>query len=478
MSAQPTARHDAPQMQVQVILNPTSGDKKAAEAIYASNLKPLLDKSELRHVLTRTEKPGHASQIVQDFLSQQAQRKVVFVLLGGDGTTHETLNGVHEYFKSVQGSAKLPTVELAIVPTGTANALYAGLYPPSSSKGEESGADDQEWRLKSFRSLLASLTRSSDPASSQRPQNGELIPLTMTLATLSSSTSSSQDVQLISHLITSHAFHASILQDSDSPELREKYPGIERFKVAAGMNVLRWTNFPTSTASDTKSERAGTVRLLPYASEGLKNGGKQTLQKYDGRTRAWKQVKLASEGAEAGGHLELDGPFFYFASLTTDRLEPTFVPGPFSAPYQASGSKAAYEDMPDDDAQWSQLRKTLSRPPQAVDVVIVRPLLDPILAEEINKSKGAIDWSSPSSKSHELRQRWAGSRLGDLTKAMYSEGRHVQLTYPTLQQAQSGQGKLAMDGEGPYIVEYFRTGGYVWIAVSAFPSKLLRDTLR
>ena len=294
------------------------------------------------------------------------------ILLGGDGTTHEVVNGI---VQQKDGECYIPcNVRIALVPTGTANALYASLYPDEESTKEA-------YKLKSIRALFS-------------PQ-GSNYPLA-----LSAVSSKASERATIAHLITSHALHASILADSEA--LRETHPGIERFKIAAAQNMTRWT------LADVKLRGIGT---------------ENSLQIYDAASSSFKTVPLQDA--------QFTDPIFYFACITTDRLEPTFVPAPFSGP-SSSGSNA--------DSNWQ-------RPEDAVDIVIMRPLRNPALKEYANREDDF--WLGSDSES--IRGDFASGVVQPIIGGMYDKGKHISMRY---------------EGGGPLICEYYRCGGYEWTPVS------------
>ena len=449
------------------IVNPVSGGRVTDE-IWKEAVQPAIAKlaPTVRIELHRTERAGHAADVAQTIAAQaQATGATYLIVLGGDGTTHEALNGLYRHAESLGAGAAVPSVELGIVPTGTANALYAGLYPPQLVS-EEPGANEHTWRLRSLDALLHSLGSS---ASQAHPYTK--IPLTLTLASFASADADPEapfstvaHSSLVSHLVTSHAFHASILVDSDDSALRAAHPGVERFKIAAGMNVTRWTNYPIASSDAASDHCAGTVQLLPLTSSSDAAG---SVLRYDGRTSAWKPV--------TDSETTLRGPFFYFASLTTDRLEPTFVPGPFSA--AATSSSEGQETDQGPDAEWRSQCHRLARPAEAVDVVVLRPTRDPAVHAALQRVEGLsgdrgkdVDWSGARYVNDEqkrravqsIKQAFAQTRLGPVTTAMYDAGRHVHLTYPA--STDSPEGALEMHGGGEYAFEYYRTSGYVWHA--------------
>ncbi|KZT28636.1 hypothetical protein NEOLEDRAFT_1154512 [Neolentinus lepideus HHB14362 ss-1] len=259
------------------LYNPVSGDGSATQ-FFSDHVLPLLDKHNKSPALfAPTEHPGHAAELVASFLSAHPDSERVTVIVGsGDGTVHEIVNGVASL------SSGKRDIELVLVPLGTANALYASLFPPSSSP-----QDPTSYRLLALHSFLAS----SSP---------RLLALAET--SLASTT-------IYSAVVTSTALHASILHDSEA--LRKDMPGIERFKVAAHQNITRWYN--------------ASVVLRPPKPDG-------SVQVYDPATKS-----LIPYGKDA----KLQGPFAYFLStVNVDRLEPLFritplfssIPPPPSTP--------------------------------------------------------------------------------------------------------------------------------------------------
>lgn len=357
-----------------VILNPASG-AKTTEDVYTKEVLPLLEELSVSDLqVHRTESEGDAAKIARRLSSHlNSSEAISLILLGGDGTTHEVLNGIIQQRK---GKCYIPcNVKLALVPTGTANALYASLYPDEAST-------DRSYKLKSIRAMFSS-SRSSYPLA------------------LSAVSSSSAEEATIAHLITSHALHASILADSEA--LRSTHPGIERFKIAAAQNMTKWT----------------------LADVTLKGKGKDdTVEIYDADNSTFKTISLQEA--------QFTDPIFYFVCVTTDRLEPTFVPAPLSGPYLSSTHD-----------------EKLQRSKDAVDIVVIRPLRDPALKEFVKREDAF--WSSDESES--IRGDFAARVVQQVIGGMYNEGKHISMHY---------------DNDGPLVCEYFRCGGYEWTPVSIF----------
>lgn len=252
---------------VLVLYNPVSGDSTAKE-FFQNHVLPRLDSSGIEpSAIVATEHAGHAGTVVTDFL-QKHRGEVVVVLGSGDGTLHEVVNALSGHaFDTAR------TITFALVPCGTANALFSSLFPPTS----ESPAVAHK-----LLSLDAFIARS-------KPK-----PLTLARTTLyEGPTQQIPCHSTVSVVVTSAALHASILEDSEL--LRKEIPGIERFKVAAQQNIARWYQ--------------SRVKLFPLSSTGV-------VQVYDANMKALVPHK---------GPLDLSGPFAYFLStVNVDRLEPAF----------------------------------------------------------------------------------------------------------------------------------------------------------
>ncbi|KAI6038960.1 ATP-NAD kinase-like domain-containing protein [Pisolithus marmoratus] len=176
---------------VLVLYNPVSGDCNAKEFFQNHPM-----------AVVATEHAGHAGTIVTDFL-QNHQGDVTVVLGSGDGTLHEVVNALPDHALDTSR-----TITFALVPCGTANALFSSLFAPVS------GSSAVAYKLLSLDAFIA---------------------------------------PVLSVVVMSTALHASILEDSEL--LRKEIPGIERFKVAAQQNKTRWYR--------------SRVKLLPVPSTGM-----------------------------------------------------------------------------------------------------------------------------------------------------------------------------------------------------------------
>ena len=268
-----------------LISNPKCGDSQG-HIFVRQHVLPLLEQHAI-HIDKQvvTTGPGHAASEFLEFIGHCSDQlslvRVSLVLASGDGTLHEIVDAVYN-------SRSIPPrlqVSVALVPTGTANALYSSQFPIAQSQA--AGTTSVDYKLASIKSLVRN--------------QGNTVPLTITKATILSPSRAVVSVHF-STVVTSTALHASILHDSES--LRDQIPDLSRFKTAAEKNISRW--YP------------GTVSFrAPQDDE---------LTIYD--HRADKFVQFAGDNNNTT-EPTVHGPFSYFIStVNVDRLEPSFVISP------------------------------------------------------------------------------------------------------------------------------------------------------
>ncbi|RPD65789.1 hypothetical protein L226DRAFT_529933 [Lentinus tigrinus ALCF2SS1-7] len=287
-------------MPLLVVYNPVSGDGSGG-ALFKEHVLPLLkEKNVTPDRVEETTAPGHAGTLVADFLATVPDgTDAVSVILGsGDGTLHELINALN----SLPSSKPLPRINLALVPCGTANALYASLFPPTPDD------DPVQSRLKSVNAFL-----SSSP---------HTVPLNLAVTVLSGGPGGqSKPRQVsISAVVASTALHASILHDSEA--LRASDPSMERFKTAAMQNITRWY--------------AASVKLFPREGAGF-------VEVFDPAAQAFVPHEASTEDDPI---VDLAGPFAYFLStVNVDRLEPKFRIAPRGRDVLAPEGKSAALDV-------------------------------------------------------------------------------------------------------------------------------------
>ena len=85
-------------------------------------LRPLLDQKELPYQVHFTRYQTHATKIAKEITSDGARH--ILIVLGGDGTVNEVLNGI----------CHLSQTELGYIPLGSGNDLARGLGLPADPK--------------------------------------------------------------------------------------------------------------------------------------------------------------------------------------------------------------------------------------------------------------------------------------------------------------------------------------------------------
>ena len=103
-----------------VIYNPNSGTKKTKKA--AETVRKILEANGDKVLFYPTEKAGHCTEIVREINSSPESVKVL--IIGGDGTFSEALNGVVDFDK----------ITFGLIPCGTGNDFAKKLGISSSVK--------------------------------------------------------------------------------------------------------------------------------------------------------------------------------------------------------------------------------------------------------------------------------------------------------------------------------------------------------
>ena len=279
-------------MPILVVINPVCGDR-SAKSFFDESVLPYLEKeSKVVDEIVITENNTHAGSAVLEFL-ESTEGKTTVILGSGDGTLQEIINTLSAAVPiGMRATGASSPLNFALVPCGTANAMYSSLFPPSPT------LDPVAYKLKSVQAFVADTSTT---------------PLSLSITTLSPPPSVEKPIVAISAVVTSTALHAVILHDSEV--LRPEHPGIERFKIAAQNNITKWYN--------------SHVRLLPVPSIGV-------VQIYD---PSKKKFVNHEDSHQDDPIVNVDGPFAYFLStVNVDRLEPSFCITPlhFSIPPTAA----------------------------------------------------------------------------------------------------------------------------------------------
>ncbi|GAA5879680.1 hypothetical protein JCM16303_004130 [Sporobolomyces ruberrimus] len=278
---------------IDLVYNPKSGHGYSSALlndVVKSLLKPLEENGLIETKVWETTGENDGERIGREISQKGGNGERTVLVLGGDGTIHEVLNGAVLKREGTEiDSSKL---DLVVIPTGTANALYYHLFPPESLLYPDSTP------LSPFYSFLSFLRRSNAP-----------LPLPLALNTINHSASSTipRVPPILTSVVTSAALHACLLHDAEA--LRSTYPGLERFKIAAQENVKQWWD--------------GTISL------------RNTVKRYDSKTKGFVQRGNGED------EVKLEGPFAYWVSSLVSRFEPSFVVAPLRSPqHQLAPSEA------------------------------------------------------------------------------------------------------------------------------------------
>ncbi|GAA5984585.1 hypothetical protein JCM11641_006558 [Rhodosporidiobolus odoratus] len=308
-----------------VVLNPAGGSQRSYELWKeAEDVLQKVDVKRLTWEVVETKGKEDAERIGRELAvkvrQDQGETKQALMILGGDGTVHEVLNGL--LVREGGEVAKVP-MELIVIPAGTANALYYSLFPPSSPLYPTSAPGAVFYSLLSFLGSLSPSTRATEPHAQPK---SSLLPLSLALNSLPTGD------QVLTTVVTSAALHAAILHDAES--LRTSHPGIERFKLAAQQNAAQWVS--------------GALKL------------RGEVRRYDSTSKQW----LTLEG-DIDGVVQVEGEFAYMTTALVDRFEPSFVVAPFRSPLHPLSPLSSSD----------QSRDTLALTPDpSIDLILIRPL--------------------------------------------------------------------------------------------------------
>ena len=277
-----------------VVLSTAGGDgggRSKAEVLYQSFVRPVL--REIGLIESICGKPDcigsypiarynviytRSHDTIKDFITSKfsssprrcvSQQDQTILLLSGDTSLFELLNALPTPLSSYASASK---VHLSVLPTGTGNALCSSIYlnqHPLSA-----------FLLGSPKKLPLFHTTFS-PGSRLLSQSGKRHSIPAS--------------GLYGAVVLSWAFHASLVADSDASHYRRKYPGPQRFQVAAREN------------------------LDPHPH--LYNGRITVQRQPDG---PWEDLQQNLKDEDRG--------YWYFLATLVSRLEETFVINPDGRP--------------------------------------------------------------------------------------------------------------------------------------------------
>lgn len=103
------------------IINEQSGGRRAGDTW--KRIRRILEKNQIKYRAKVTKYEGHAVLLAGEFCKQEDEN-IGLVVIGGDGTVNEVINGITDFEK----------VRLGVIPTGSGNDFIRGLGVSSSEK--------------------------------------------------------------------------------------------------------------------------------------------------------------------------------------------------------------------------------------------------------------------------------------------------------------------------------------------------------
>ncbi|WP_160909693.1 diacylglycerol/lipid kinase family protein [Pontibacillus yanchengensis] len=97
------------------IVNPTAGDGRALRVFKNIQNDPLFHKISCRTFFTKHK--AHGEELAKQLVEMYPDKITSFIVVGGDGTYHEVLNGLKSY----------STIPLAFIPAGSGNDFARGI---------------------------------------------------------------------------------------------------------------------------------------------------------------------------------------------------------------------------------------------------------------------------------------------------------------------------------------------------------------
>lgn len=273
-----------------IVVNSHAGTGEAPK--YVKTLIKLIAAHDIDYAVHETRSANDGYRIAKSILRNTSipVSGTVVAVIGGDGSLNELVNGIMR----LEPSAATRGIRLALVPAGTANAVYHSLFPETCK---------DPTNFDRFLSVKEALKMPSSVA-----------PLSICRISVLP-----DEEPLYSCVVTSTCLHADILATASTEEMRETYPGVERFQIAAQQHI--------GTAYSAK------VTLLPVTSLHPR------VEQYSTEHNQWRGL--------SPDNVVIEGQFAYFISTLVDRFESAFRIAPYSS-------------------------FTEGRPAEAVDIVLVR----------------------------------------------------------------------------------------------------------
>lgn len=176
----------------------------SGHSVYDDALKPVLQFLGVKHEHIPTTSGDSIAQFAES-LGDSADSLVVFV--SGDTSVNEFVNGL---------SSGTGHISILVIPAGTGNSLALSV-----------GLDDQVKALRKLCTFTTNDVRTLNVYSAKFPMSFKLSP----------NGTKKEVTEMLFLVVASWCFHAALVADSDTEELRSY--GIERFRMAAESNLAK-----------------------------------------------------------------------------------------------------------------------------------------------------------------------------------------------------------------------------------------------
>lgn len=110
--------------QIQIIVNNGAGTGKAFQVW--NETQKLLRRYKVNYTAYATRYRGHATRLAEKISTMEGKAQVYLIVVGGDGTINEVLNGIRDFGR----------VRLGVIPTGSGNDFCRNLKLPGTPGGE------------------------------------------------------------------------------------------------------------------------------------------------------------------------------------------------------------------------------------------------------------------------------------------------------------------------------------------------------
>ncbi len=97
------------------IVNPVSRSGRGKE--YWKKIQPILDNKQIPYQVRFSKREGHTQELVEELCRKHAGEELHTVVLGGDGTVNEAVQGIRDFSRFT----------LSYIPTGSSNDLARDL---------------------------------------------------------------------------------------------------------------------------------------------------------------------------------------------------------------------------------------------------------------------------------------------------------------------------------------------------------------